>query len=517
MARYKPVDPHLSKLLAIRFSEQIQPGTFEYAVNWLVDHKIDASVFDRRYRNDVTGASAYDPRVLLKIVLLGYSRGLTSSRSLERACRENVVFMALSGDTQPSWTTLASFVAKMPAEITPLFRDVLLVCDESGLLSKEMFAVDGCKLPSNASREWSGTKQELREKAEKMEKAVAYLLDRHQRQDRGTTESTLIEKERRQIETLTQNSQKIRTWLDQNPERTNRRGQPLKSNLSDPDSAKMKTSHGVIQGYTGTAAVDAKSQVIVHAQAFGTGSENALLPGIISATREHFDAIGRTDPFEHATVSADSGYHSEDTLQKLSEAGIEALIADTGFRSRDPRFHDAAKHRPKDQQRAPGERRSKWFQPKDFAYDADRQTCVCPAGQALKRSAAHALIKGRLGVSFEGTKAQCGSCPLKAQCLRKPDVSPYRQVTFFHTQVAETHPHTQAMKAKIDSREGRLQYSRRLGVVEPVFGNLHTHGLTRFTLRGRDKVDGQWKLFCLVHNVQKLQTVAGQWGMPKAA
>jgi len=61
------------------------------------------------------------------------------------------------------------------------------------------------------------------------------------------------------------------------------------------------------------------------------------------------------------------------------------------------------------------------------------------------------------------------------------------------------------MKARIDSREGRLLYSRRLGIVEPVFGNLHNHHLRRFTLRTRSKVDAQWKLFALVHNVQKLQ------------
>ncbi|MGQ0529961.1 MAG: transposase, partial [Panacagrimonas sp.] len=144
MARYKPVDQHLTKLLAVKFSEQIIPGSFEYAVNWLVDHQIDLSVFAARYRNDETGASAYDPAVMLKIVLVGYARGLTSSRLIERACRENVVFRALTGDTQPHFTTIASFIAKMPVEITSVFRDVLLVCDEQGLIGKELFAVDGC-------------------------------------------------------------------------------------------------------------------------------------------------------------------------------------------------------------------------------------------------------------------------------------------------------------------------------------------------------------------------------------
>ena len=116
------------------------------------------------------------------------------------------------------------------------------------------------------------------------------------------------------------------------------------------------------------------------------------------------------------------------------------------------------------------------------------------------------MIKGRRGMSFEGTKALCGTCPLRSQCIRKPEVSIYRQVTFFDgSKARDTHPQTTAMKARIDSRQGRLTYSRRLGIVEPVFGNLHSHGLRRFTLRSRRKVDAQRKLFALVHNVQKLQ------------
>ena len=224
MARYKPVDRHLSKMLPVKFSEQIIPGTFEYAVHWLVDHQVDLSVFDARYRNDETGATAYDPSVLLKIVLLGYARGLTSSRSIESACRENVVFMALSGDTQPHYTTIASFVSKLPDEITSVFRDVLLVCDEQGLIGKELFAVDGCKLPSNASRTWSGTREELTHKAEKMEKAIAFLLDAHRRQDAGQNQDARVVRERQQIETLTKNSRKIRAALVDFKPRLNKHG-----------------------------------------------------------------------------------------------------------------------------------------------------------------------------------------------------------------------------------------------------------------------------------------------------
>ncbi len=403
MARYKPVDPHLSKMLPVRFADQIIPGTFEHAVNWLVDHEINLSVFDARYRNDETGATAYHPSVLLKVVLLGYARGLVSSRAIERACRENIVFMALSGDSAPHFTTIASFIAKLPTEITAVFRDVLLVCDAQGLIGKELFAVDGCKLPSNASRTWSGTRAELLHKAEKMEKAMAYLLDTHRRQDAGQNEDTLTARERQQIETLTRNSQKIRAALADFKPRLNRKGEELKSNLTDPDSAVMKTSHGVVQGYTGVAAVDARSQVVVHATAHGTGQENGLLPAVVTALRDDFAAMGKADPLAAATVLTDSGYHSEATLQALADAGVDALVADTSFRSRDPRFAEAYLHKSVEKQRLPGEHRSQWFQPKDFRFDPEQQTCVCPAGKTLKLSTAKAVIKGRNGMSFEGT------------------------------------------------------------------------------------------------------------------
>ena len=100
----------------------------------------------------------------------------------------------------------------------------------------------------------------------------------------------------------TNNAGKLRAWLADHPEKTNRKGEPLKSNVTDNDSATMKTSHGVVQGYTGVAAVDARAQIVVHAGAYGTGQENGLLPDVLHALRSEFDAMGRADPLAAATV-----------------------------------------------------------------------------------------------------------------------------------------------------------------------------------------------------------------------
>src|SRR3954464_15698066 len=137
MARYKHYDRSQMKLLPVSFERQILPGSFEYTLNELIDNEIDLAVFEQRYHNDETGAPAYDPAILLKIILYAYSRGITQSREIARLCRENVVFMALSADTTPHFTTIAGFIATLQAEIVSVYRDVLLICDEAGLIGRD--------------------------------------------------------------------------------------------------------------------------------------------------------------------------------------------------------------------------------------------------------------------------------------------------------------------------------------------------------------------------------------------
>jgi transposase len=153
MAKFKAYDYRQRVFLPVSLEDQLMPGTLEFAIHTLVETRLDTSAFEQKYRNDETGRTAYDPKILLKIVLLGYARGLISSRKIERACRENVVFIALACGQQPDHSTIAAFVSSMKGEILPLFRDVLLVCQEMDLLGGTFFALDGLKLPSNASKE----------------------------------------------------------------------------------------------------------------------------------------------------------------------------------------------------------------------------------------------------------------------------------------------------------------------------------------------------------------------------
>ncbi len=501
MARFKPIHKGM-KLLPVDLERQLIPGTFEYALNYLVDHELDLSSLVCRYNNDEQGASAYSPAVLLKIILLAYSRGIIGSRRIEAACRENVTFIALSGDSQPHFTTLAAFVSDLGETAAQLFAQVLTICDRQGLIGREMFAIDGVKLPSNASKTRSGTRADFLRRAEKMEMAAQAMLDKHKQADADGAPAAPSAREARQLARLQAEAKKTRDWLAAHPkDRAGAKGKVRLSNQTDNESAKMATGKGVIQGYTGVAAVDDKAQVIVEAQAHGTGSEQEVLLPVVEATA----ALRQPETL----IPADAGYHSEANLKALAEAAIPALIADTGMRGRDERFQDQGRHKAKpdplhDKGKPP--KAAKRFRPADFDYDPEAGTCTCPAGKALYQNGANCRHNGSLAAKFTGAQRDCVPCELRARCLRTPEKTAVRQVSFFRGKAPDSpESHTDRMKRAIDSDDGRRRYGQRFATVEPVFGNLRGNKrLDRFTLRGQQKVDGQWKLYCLVHNLEKL-------------
>jgi transposase len=500
MARYVPEDQ--SKLLPVIFAQQITPGTFEHTVSFLIDEHLDMSAFDGRYQNDETGRPAYNPAMLLRVILSAYARGHTSSRQIEQLCRENVVFMALSGDNQPHFTTIARFVAEMGDVVQSLFTQVLMVCDQEGLIGGHMFAIDGCKMPSNASREWSGTVGELNKKQKKIDRAVRRMLKKHREEDdsgqvNGDTRRAAEEKN---IESLRKASQKIKKYCAAADERIGLSGKPVKGNITDGDSATMLTSHGGMQGYNGVAAVDDQHQIVVAAEAYGQGPENNLLQPMIEQVR---DRLGE-EYVAQALVTADAGFHSERMIEFCEKEEINALIADGNFRKRDPRFADRKRHQPKS-------RHAKHFSAAAFTYDPIAETCNCPAGKSLRRSHT-TLVNNVAYVNFAAALTDCRSCPLQDQCMRKGATARGRQVSFRQATETKGKSAIERMKAHIDSPSGRYEYSRRLGAVEPVFGNINTaKRMDRFRLRGKYKVNSQWLMYCMVHNVEKLQRY-GQMG-----
>jgi transposase len=495
MAKYKRYDYSQSVLLPVSLGEQLVPGTLEFAIHTLVERRMDMSVFDDNYQNDDTGRSAYDPKILLKVVLLGYSRGLTSSRDIERACCENVLFMAMSCNQRPDHSTIAAFVSSMKDQIKPLFTDILLVCDQEGLLGGTFFAIDGCKLSSNASKQWSGKVKDLEKKKQKIERKLTALVKDHieiDKEEQAVKEKMSASREK-QIKRLEQQAAKIEKWLSKNKKKIGENKKELQSNVTDNDSAKMHTSHGTVQGYNAQAIVDSKHQVIVHGEAIGKGPDNANLPPVVDGAKKNLESIGKgKDYFEGKILTADSSYHSVTNLNKCNEEKIDAYIPDNKFRNRDKRFASRLGYRPS----------IKKFTFTDFHYDGDKDEYICPNGKRLKRFGKAGRHKGKLLRRYVSNETDCSRCDLRAKCLQNKDAK-RRHFTYYVD--ASGNNISQAMVKKIETQKGRKIYPQRIAIVEPVFANIRVHKrMDKFNLRGKIKVNIQWLLYCMVHNMEKI-------------
>ena len=493
MAKYKAYNYRQNVLLTVDFQKQLVPGTLEYTIHTLVEERMDTAIFDQNYKNDETGCTAYDPKVLLKIILYAYSRGLISSRQIEQACRENVMFMALSCGQRFDHSTIASFVTSMRNQIMPLFCNVLLICHEMDLLGGTVFALDGCKLPSNASKQWSGTIKQLKKKRGKMEQKIKSLLQAHIKADKENLDRSWEDRRKRQKKRLEKKAAYIDKWLKDKEPKMGARGKEIMSNITDNDSCKMKTSHGTIQGYNAQSLVDEKHQVIVHAQAFGNGQDHGNLPPMIDAARDNLKHIGYCDPFDQKIFLTDSGYHSKKSLQKCEEENMDAYIPDIHFRKRDERFATQCQYKGKQNRR---------FTIQDFHYDEEKDHYICKNEKVLKLRARAAKVRGNIERRYEASKKDCQLCPFRSQCLLTKKT---KRKNLCIRQCGEPVNLSKKMREKIDTEEGRRIYGKRLGIVEPVFANIrHNKRLDRFTLRGKIKVNIQWVLYCMVHNMEKI-------------
>lgn len=510
MPRFKHYNYDQHIMLVINLEEQLQPGTFEWTIHHLINDHIDLSVFFDDYNNDTTGRPAYDPALLLKIVLFAYSKKVISSRDIEWCCHTNILFKALSCDLVPHWTTIASFISGHTDAIAQVFEQVLLVCDQQGLLGHELLAMDGCKMPSNASKEWSGTFKELQNKRDKIKRQITHHLEEHQRQDCLDDDRRSLRHEQA-VATLTQAADKIEKFLAETEPRQGQGKRPkeVKSNITDNDSAKMTTSKGTIQGYNGVATVDKKHQIIVDATAFGEGQEHHVLQPVLEQIEARYQRLGIDDDvLGHIVVTADTGFANEVNMTYLHENKIDGYIPDNRFRSRDPKFQDKRDKHP--ERKRQNRKLTNQLPASTFDFDPVNKTCLCPAGEAMWLKKEGTDILGNSKLFFEGRLSKCRACPLKSKCMRHPQSADKRtgngrQVSFILNDKRKP-TYTDWMKHRVDSDLGKQIYSHRMSVVEPVFGNMgYNKRLNRFSLRGKTKVNTQWQLYCLVHNIEKIQ------------
>lgn len=515
MPNFKKTDINQSAFVAIHFADQIHPGTFEYTLHYLIEEHIDLTPFHEYYSNDGGGRSAYDPAIMLKIILFAYSRGITSSRDIQWQCEHNIIFKALSCDSVPHFTRIAAFVSRFSDAMTSVFEQVLLVCHDKGLIGNELLAIDGCKMPSNASKSESGTFKELAQKQAKIRKRIRSSIAEHKRLDgRKPAERDYKNKLKQEVDSLDKHAKKIDQFLKTHSPRMGQGKKPkeVKSNLTDNESGKMTTSKGTIQGYNGIATVDKLHQIIIDASAYGEGQEYHTLQPILEKIEERYRRLGVSDAIYQTgvVVTADTGYANDENYDYLRSKGVNAYVPDQHFRRRDKRF--------KTQKETYGKRHQadvkyikKVIPSSEFEFNVRDKTCRCPEGNEMWLKHETTSKEGKRKLFFEGKLTDCRGCERRTECMRNPHAADTREGNGRQVSVTYTNGRTAGdwMRRRVDSKLGKVYYGHRMSVVEPVFGNIEANKrLNRFSLRGKKKVNGQWQLFCLVHNIEKLTNYA---------
>ena len=507
MAKFKHADSSQGLFMTVNLDKQLEPGTFEWTVDYLID-RMDMSLYEKKYNNDEKGAGAYHPRLLLKVILFSYSRGHLSSRDIERVCRENIVAKALAKDSEPDHSTIAAFISGNSEAVEGLFVQVLLQCSELDLITGEMFGLDGCKRPSNASKEWSGKIEELKTKREKLKKYIKRLIEQHKNLDQDKsvqkkqdkykkTMGDAKKRRERTVKRLKKKMKKLEKFLEEAEPKLGVSGEEVKTNVTDPQSAYIKTGEGYIQGYNGITVSDAANQVIICAKAIGSGPESGSFPQMLDKLNENMKAVTkRKEPLKKSLVLGDTGFFTEANLQEAAKRKIEVLIPDHQFRQRDPYFAEKKNEKVRKQ--------PKRFTQENFKYDKKKKVYECPAGESLEYKGT-VTLRNNSGGKYQAKRGTCVKCSLKDKCItlkKKSSDNPARTLYIPLRKYKENL--SEKMRGKIDDAVNRELYSRRMQIIEPVFANItYCKGMNRFMLRGEKKVNLQWQLYCIVHNIGK--------------
>jgi transposase len=329
----------------------VPEGHVAHLLRDLVREELDLSEVEGEYGEE-RGQPPYAPGLMVALLLYAYSRGVYSSRAIERACEERVDFMAVTGRSKPDHDTICDFRRRHREALARLFVQVLELCRDAGLTKLGHVALDGTKVKANASKHRAMSYKRMKEREPELAAEVERWLKAAQRADeaedaehgkgnRGDEIPDHVRAKIRQLARMRASMERIEAEAKAKAAREAAereakakeqdrppRGRPpsaepepkAQSNFTDPDSRIMKTSGGFEQAYNCQLAVDAESQVIVACEVVARQNDGEQLVGMADQIEAN---LGKWP----AQLSADANYCSEANLEALEERGIEPYLA----------------------------------------------------------------------------------------------------------------------------------------------------------------------------------------------
>tara|TARA_R100000005_G_scaffold18283_1_gene7651 strand:+ start:13896 stop:15326 length:1431 start_codon:yes stop_codon:yes gene_type:complete len=412
-----------------------------------------------------TGRPAYHPADLLKIYIYGYLNRIQSSRRLEREAQRNIELMWLTGRLMPDFKTIANFRKDNGKAIRGVCRQFVVLCQQLGLFSEALVAIDGSKFKAVNNRDRNFTSAKLQRRMTEIESSInRYLtaLDTADRQEPAIAE-VKAKRLQEKIATLRVKMQELKVievQLNETPDK--------QISLTDPDARSMKTRGTGIVGYNVQAAVDAKHHLIVAHEVTNDGVDRDKLSSMAKQAREAMEV-------EELSAVADRGYFNGTELLACHESGITVFVPKTLTSNA-----TAAGRFGKD----------------DFIYDAANNEYRCPAGESLiwRFSSVEKGLK-----IHRYWSSNCQTCSLKERCT--PGTQ-RRMRRWEHEDVLED------MQRRLDQAPEMMRIRRQ--TVEHPFGTIKSWmGATHFLTRTIDRVSTEMSLHVLAYNLKRVLSLMG--------
>ena len=416
------------------------------------------------------GNLSYHPKMMLKVLFYAYASGLFSSRNIAKALGENVAFIYLAAWQRPDFRTINNFRKNNVKEIEDLFVQIVHICQQLKMVKLGHISIDSSKFKANAADRNTYDQRRI-------EREIKRILDKADEQDQHEDALYGSDKTGDELpEHIRDRDQRIEK-LKQIKQQLQKEGKK-RLNATDTDAAFMKTTGGIKTAYNAQASVDEDFQVIVAADVTNEPNDKEQLQPMIERSKQNTDA-------DIDIVTADCGYSTGNNLQQLESSDIDAYIPDDTYQSRS---------------------RGKRFSPFDkdnFIYDPITDMFTCPEGKLVKFWHTRRYENGDYRVY---RCVECTSCQHFGQCTKsKKGRSIWRRV------VDES---IKKMRLKLDSEPGKAIYAKRKHIVEPVFGHIKSVlGFSGFSLRGLKKVNAEFKIVAIAHNLKKISKYAYQGGI----
>ena len=453
-----PQEPSQIWLMPPSLDEMVSEEDEVRALSEVMD-QLDWRILESAYSE--RGTPAYPPKVMAKILVFAYSKGIRSSRKIEELLENNVRYMWLAGGLKPDFHTIARFRKEKFDSLSSLFADSVRLCKSLGLVNMNITAFDGTKVAASASKRSLYDQKRL---DKELEAAKEILREADEADDREDAE--LGERNGREIPEGLRDAKKRKKILEELKKKLGQSASRIISS-SDTDCRLMKTRDGFRPAFNVQVAVDSENQVVLAMKVTGSENDHGQLVGMLAEVKKNCGMSA-------VMALADTGYCDEPTLVALDETGQDALIA----LGKQP----------------VGDRRNDLFASRCFLADAERDVLICPAGRELSFSFESQCGSGRYRVySAHG----CESCSFRNQCVKSGRGS--RRVSISCNETAR-----HRMREKMTRPGCKLLYGLHSQIIEPVFGQTkHNRSFRKFLLRGLNGATAEMSLMFLVHNLQK--------------